>query len=118
MSNLMNISICGKEYTLRTDEDQNYINSLARYVEKKINAITTENPNVTQSSAAVVVAFKAYDDLSQVNRTLDNLRTDMEKVKTERDAAVRELEIIKSKINQIEGNYKLRQLKESINNGL
>lgn len=117
MLNKIKVSICGKEYTLQTEEDSSYINSLARYVEKKINEITSANPNVSQGSAAVMVAFMALDDLNQANRNMDNLRDelkDYDRVTSERDDALRELELIKSKIYQMEGNKKLKQLKDSI----
>lgn len=121
MLNKVKVSICGKEYTLQTEEDSSYINSLARYVEKRINDITSENPNVSQGSAAVMVAFMALDELSQANRNMDNLRNELkdyvdeaDKAISERDDAMRELELIKSKIYQMEGNKKLKQLKDSI----
>ncbi|HBN11726.1 MAG TPA: cell division protein ZapA [Ruminococcus sp.] len=90
-------------------------------MEKKINEITSSNTNVSQASAAVMVAFMAIDELNQTNRNLDNLRGELkeyvdeaDRVTSERDNAVRELEIIKTKISQLEGNKKLKQLKDSI----
>lgn len=46
MLNKVKVNICGKNYTLETEEDPSYIYSLARYVEKKINDITSANSNV------------------------------------------------------------------------
>lgn len=121
MLNKVKVNICGKEYTLQTEEEPSYIFSLARYVEKKINEITSSNTSVSQASAAVMVAFMAIDELNQTNRNLDNLRGELkeyvdeaDRVTSERDNAVRELEIIKTKISQLEGNKKLKQLKDSI----
>ena len=121
MLNKLKVNICGKNYMLETEEDPAYIYSLARYVEKKINDITTGNSNVSTLSAAVMVAFMALDELNQSNRTLDSLRTELKEyvdeadnMTSERDNAVRELEILKSKMASMEGNQKLRQLKDSI----
>lgn len=65
-----------------------------------------------------MVAFMAMDELNQSKKTLDNLRAELkdyvdeaDRITSERDSAVRELESLKLKIS---GNNKLRQLKDSI----
>lgn len=121
MQNKVKVNICGREYTLQTEEDPSYIYSLARYLEKKINEITSAIPNVSNASAAVMVAFTAIDELNQSNRSLEHLKGELKEyveeadhALSERDNALRELEIIKSRIAQIEGNNKLKKLKDSI----
>jgi len=171
MLNKVKVSICGKEYTLQTEEDPGYIYSLARYVEKRINDITSSNAGISSLSAAVMVAFMAVDELNQTNRNIDNIKNELkeymeeaERLQHERDSvlteykkalderqkalaeretafeerdnaiaerdtamakrnsalserndAFRELGITKSKIAQLEGNMRLKQLKDSIN---
>lgn len=121
MLNKVKVNICGKDYTLQTEEDPGYIYSLARYVEKKINDITASSTSVSSASAAVMVAFMAMDELNQTNKNLDNLRNELkeyvdeaDRMTSERDNALRELDLIKTKISQLEGNKKLKQLKDSI----
>ena len=56
MLNKVKVSICGKEYTLKTEEEPSYVYSLARYLEKKINDILASSSSVSSYSAAVMVA--------------------------------------------------------------
>ncbi len=121
MLNKIKVNICGKNYTLETEEDPTYIYSLSRYVEKKINDISMGNANISTTSAAVMVAFMALDELNQSKRTMDSLRAELkdyvdetDRVTSERDNAVRELEILKAKIVSLESSHKLRQLKDTI----
>lgn len=88
---------CGKEYTLQTEEEQSYIYSLARYVEKRINDITSSNSGISALSAAVMVAFMAVDELHQTNRNIDNIRNELkeyideaERLQSERDRVLTE----------------------------
>ena len=60
-------------------------------------------------------------DLNKANKRLDNIRDQSKeyvdeagKSRIERDAALKEIEVLKSKIDQLENLMKLKQLKDSI----
>ena len=68
-----------------------------------------------------MVALGAFDDLNKANKRLDNIRDQSKeyvdeagKSRIERDAALKEIEVLKSKIDQLENLMKLKQLKDSI----
>ena len=43
MQNRVKVVICGKTYTLQTDESPSYMISLAKELDKRINAFLEEN---------------------------------------------------------------------------
>ena len=69
----------------------------------------------------LAVALSLLDDLNKANQKLDSIRNQTKeyvdeagKTRVERDAAQKEIEVLKSKIVQLENMVKLKQLKDSI----
>lgn len=119
MLNDVKVIICGKEYKLKTSESPNYVFALARALESKINAISGNGSS--PYSAAIMVSLSLLDDLNKANERLDSIRDQSKeyvdeagKSRLERDAALKEIEVLKSKIAQLENNVKLKELKDSI----
>ena len=93
----------------------------ARNLEAKINEIMESGTGASPYTAAIMVALGAFDDLNKANKRLDNIRDQSKeyvdeagKSRIERDAALKEIEVLKSKIDQLENLMKLKQLKDSI----
>lgn len=121
MLNDVKVMICGKEYKLRTAESPNYVFSLARSLEAKINDHMNSGSGTSPYTAAIMVALSVLDDLNKANQRLENIRTQTKdyvdeagKNRIERDSAQKEIEALKAKIVQLENMVKLKQLKESI----
>lgn len=119
MLNDVKVIICGKEYKLKTSESPNYVFSLARSLEGKINELT--NNGTSPYTAAIMISLTLLDDLNKSNQRVENIRTQTKeyvdeagKNRIERDAAVKEIEALKAKIVQLENMVKLKQLKDSI----
>lgn len=121
MTNEVKVIICGKEYKLRTSESPNYVFALARSLEAKINEITNSASGSSPYTAAIMVALTLLDDLNKANQRIDNISSETKayvdeagRSRIERDAAQKEVEVLKSKIEQLENLVKLKQLKDSI----
>lgn len=121
MLNDVKVIICGKEYKLKTSESPNYVFSLARALESRINAIMNSGSGSSPYTASIMVALALLDDLNKANQRLDNIRIQTKeyvdeagKNRIEKDAAQKEIEVLRSKIVQLENMVKLRQLKDSI----
>lgn len=121
MLNDVKVNICGKEYKLKTSESPNYVSSLARTLELKINEIINSRSGSSPYGAAIMVALSLLDDLNKANQKLDSIRTQTKeyvdeagRARIERDSAQKEAELLKSKIAQLESNSRLKQLKDSI----
>ena len=108
MSNKVKVVICGKDFTLQTAESSNYVFGLARTLESRIMEITDAN-SASPFTAAVMVGLATLDDLNKANVKLDNLRDQSKeyvdeagKTRLERDAALQEIEVLKTKVANLE----------------
>lgn len=122
MLNEVKVVICGKEYKLKTAESPNYIYALARTLETKINSMIENCSGISPYTASIMIALGLMDDLNKANEHLDNIRDESKeyvdeagKARIELEASQKEIEVLKSKIAQLENIVKLKELKESIN---
>lgn len=69
------VTICGREYSLQTDESPEYIIALAARVDKEINDLVKTSPNFGIQNAAVFTALTALDEAQKANSSIDNIRS-------------------------------------------
>ena len=67
------VQILGQSYSIRTDEEEKYIKSLAKYIDEKLKEIYSVAPNITQSRAMVMTAFGIADELFKLKTELQNI---------------------------------------------
>ena len=76
------VQILGQSYAIKTDEDEAYIKSLARYVDEKLKEIYSVAPNISQTKATVMAAFGIADELFKLRMDQEYLdRMIEEKIK-------------------------------------
>ena len=121
MLNRVKVVLCGKEYVLQTEDAPSYVYQLAKSLEKRISDITENNPRVSAHSAVMMVALSTMDELTKANNAIEVIRSQVKeyvdeagKARLERDAALREIDVLKAKIEQLENLLKLKALKDSI----
>ena len=119
--NKVKVVICGKDYVMQTAEAPNYVYGLARTLENKITD-SMDRLGVSQYNAAIMAALSALDDLNKANKRLEEISAQTKdyvdeagRARLERDAALKEMEVMRSKIEQLENSLKLKRLAESIN---
>lgn len=67
------VQILGQSYSIKTDEDEAYIKSLARYIDEKLKEIYSVAPNVNQTKATVMAAFGIADELFKLRMEQEEL---------------------------------------------
>ncbi len=67
------VQILGQSYSIKTDEDENYVKSLAGYIDEKLKEIYNVAPNVNQTKAMVMAAFGIADELFRLRMERENL---------------------------------------------
>ena len=124
MKQRVKVILCGKEYALQTEDAPSYVYQLAKNLEKRISDITENNPRVSAHSAVMMVALSTMDELTKANNSVEVIRSQVKeyvdeagKARLERDAALREIDVLKAKIEQLENLNKLKSLSESIQTG-
>ncbi|MDD5946312.1 MAG: cell division protein ZapA [Oscillospiraceae bacterium] len=121
MMSRVKVVLCGKEYVLQTEEAPSYVYQLAKTLEKRISDITEKSPRISAHSAVMMVALSTMDELTKANTGVEVIRSQVKeyvdeagKARMERDAALREIDVLKAKIEQLENLLKLKSLKERI----
>jgi cell division protein ZapA len=67
------VQILGQGYSIKTDEDEAYIKSLAKYIDEKLKEIYSAAPNINQARAMVMTAFGITDELFKLRMELQHL---------------------------------------------
>ena len=67
------VQVLGQIYSIKTDEDEAYIKSLAEYVDGKLKEIYSVIPNINQTKATVMAAFGIADELFKLRMEQENL---------------------------------------------
>ena len=100
--NSVKVNIVGREYSLRTDDSEEYLIDVASRVDSEMRTLIRDNPGIGAFNAAVLAALNACDVACKANEAVDNLRTQMQGIiadstktgnaKERLDARVKELE--------------------------
>lgn len=121
MLNRLKVVLCGKEYVLQTEDAPSYVYQLAKTLEKRISDITEANHRISVHSAVMMVALSTMDELTKANTNIEVIRSQVKeyvdeagKVRMERDAVMREVDVLRAKVEQLENLLKLKELGESI----
>lgn len=67
------IQILGQNYTIKTEEDEAYVKTLARFVDDKLKEVFSAVPNVNHVKAAIMVCLGIADELFKLRVEQENL---------------------------------------------
>jgi cell division protein ZapA len=102
--NIVTVKINGVEYNLKGDEREEYLHKVAGYVDKKLKSIMSNNNKLSTSSAAVLTAVNAVDDLFKSDRAYSDLLSKVEKVEESERALMDQVDSLKKQLQHLE-NY-------------
>lgn len=78
------VNIFGTEYTLRADENENYINEIARYLDEKMREVDKNSSIKSSSKISILAALNVVDELFQERKykekLLNQLNEEAEKI--------------------------------------
>lgn len=119
--NKVKVTICGKEFSLKTDEAPSYFTQLAKKVDTEIYKMASSADNISIQSAAVLVALQAFDEAQKANDSIDNIRTQIKEyvddacqARLERDEAVKNEKALLARISALENELKIKHMKNDI----
>ncbi|MEG2381006.1 MAG: cell division protein ZapA [Oscillospiraceae bacterium] len=108
-SNKYEVKINGVEYTLVSNETEEYAQRVALLVNKKINQIMEVNPQLSTAMAAVLTSLNLADEYLKNESVLDNLRVEINKYTEESRERGIELEDKKLEVEKLkEDMHKLQ----------
>ena len=121
MQNRVKVVICGKTYTLQTDESPSYMITLAKELDKRINAFLEENESAALTSAAVMVALELMDESMKSVSDVDNIRAQIKGyveeaagARIEADQLRRELTLLKRENENLKSDLELYSLRDKV----
>ena len=59
------VEVAGQKFTLKTDADEDYVRSLAKYVDKKIAEAKAGTRTINTQSVVILAALQLADELFQ-----------------------------------------------------
>ncbi|MCX7694977.1 MAG: cell division protein ZapA [Caloramator sp.] len=74
MVNKVVVKINGVEYTLMGEDSEDYLFSIANFVDKKIKEILSSNPKHNTTSSAVLTALTVTDEMFKLKKEMEKLR--------------------------------------------
>lgn len=82
--NRVTVSIFNEEYVVKGEENSEYIEMLASYVDRRMKMIQQRNPNLSGTKVAVLTALNLADELNKLQEDYDELVKNMEEEKKNR----------------------------------
>jgi len=84
--NQVRVRIMDEDYTLASEEKDNYMLLLANYVDQKMQGIRQSNPYLSRSRIAVLTALNLADELTKLQEEYDDLLQRMDEKEKEKTA--------------------------------
>lgn len=116
--NKVKVMICGKEYSLQTDETPEYVLGLSRQLNKRIDTLVSSSDNISTNAATALVAISYMDELEKANANIDNIRTQIKdyvdeagRARLEREEALKQVADLKIEIESLKNDIKLLSLR-------
>lgn len=98
----INVTIDGHNFAVVSTEDDDYIKDLAKYVDKKIKIITSNNPKLSQVMSATLAGLHICDELFKINESYYKLEIEAKDPMEKYDFVKEELREAKIKIKSYE----------------
>ena len=74
MERVVRVRIMENTYAILTDESEEYVEKIARHVDRQIRTILEENPRASITMATVLACFDFCDEANKAVDAADNLR--------------------------------------------
>ncbi len=100
--NKVKVTICGKDYSLQTDETPEYISALAMETEKQIYDLIKLKPGFGIQNASVFVALTALDEAHKAENNIENIRAQIKSSVNEAGRARAAKEKLAAKVKELE----------------
>lgn len=122
IKNRVKLTIGGAEYAIVTEDDISYVTELGAELNEALENTMRENPRISTTQAAVLVALQYADEFKKANISSDNLRSQIKDylddaasakskadwARHEAENAKRELEASKLEIDRL--NMQIRSM--------
>lgn len=75
------VTVAGQSFYLKTEQNEEYLTSLAETLDERIEAMRAANPSLTALKAAVLISMELLDDYKKLEANYEEFRKEMETLK-------------------------------------
>lgn len=111
--NKVQVKIGGATYTIVTEDDSQYVEDLADFLNSEIRSICNANPSLSMTQAAVLVALDQTDACRKASASADNLRVQIKDYLEESARAKMEVEVARREVERL--NREIADLRNRMN---
>ena len=118
-SKKVEVKINNIEYTLVSNEPEEYVQRVALLVNKRMQEISGDGPQLSTAMKAVLTAINIADDYLKNESVLDNLRIELKgyveeatDLRIEADRLRKEMEVLKGENQSLKNDLGLRSLRD------
>lgn len=108
----INVTIDGRNFTVVGDSSEEYVKTLAEYVDKKIKEMTSKNDKLSSSMAATLACLNITDELYRLYEELESLKNKAKDPMENYDSIMNQLNNEKSRNQEL--MEKLNSYKDEI----
>lgn len=91
MSNKIRLTVGGMQYSITTDDSEEYVREIGRELNRRMDFIAKKSPFLSTTMVAVMAALEAYDVSKKQAAENDELRLELKR--SMEDAALLKLEL-------------------------
>ncbi len=110
-ANKVKFEVLGSSYIISTQDDSNYIASLAAQIDEDVQEVLESSPNASTFAATIICTMGYLDDAKKAVVSLDNMREQIrdylqesEKAKQATEQMRRELERLRAEVQRLASN--------------
>ncbi len=114
MALLKNVSftVAGTEFMIQTEEEPDYIRSLAADVDGRISVYLRMGSKVSLSMSSILTAMEYCDEYTKLKADMENLRGQIRSYIDEAQASQQESEALRLQLQQADTSEKVKNLEE------
>jgi cell division protein ZapA len=118
--NIITVKINGVEYNLKGEEKEEYLHKVASYVDRKMKSLLNNNLKLSTTSAAVLTAVNAVDDLFKCDMANGEVSSKVKILQDNETILIQQLEDLKNQVASLENsnNELQKKLSHSVNESL
>lgn len=115
--NMVTVRINGVDYNLKGEENEEYLNKVVNYVDKKIKNLIENNDKLSTTSSAVFTAISAVDDYYKCKEICNDLEKQLSEKEKKEKNSISQIENFKNEIKHLreKNDNLIEQIKNSKN---
>lgn len=98
--NKMTVNIQGLEFTLKGEESEEHLERIGKTVDELISSMMQTNRKLNVSTAAILTSCNLVDGQFRMESTLEELQKSEERFNEEKQALLKEIEVLKKTVGE------------------